>query len=72
MKVFPCGTLVWLKFTKDELNAKITAIEIRFTTVTYQITYFYGGELKSIWLSEEQFTTLKKHNKITIGYKSNK
>lgn len=65
MKVYPCDTEVVLKF--ENAKAKITAIEIRYEYVHYEVTYFDGQERKKNWVQEREFFTNEK--KKLIGFK---
>jgi protein involved in ribonucleotide reduction len=65
MKVFACETEVVLKI--ENAKAKITAIEIRYDYVHYEITYFDGSERKKVWVQECEFITNDK--KKIIGFK---
>lgn len=66
MTIIPCGTNVTIKLNKQE--ATITAIEIRFKQVIYQLSYFNGnGEHQTDWLDSSLFTA-SDHSKIKIGF----
>lgn len=65
MKLIPCGTEVTIKI--NEAKGLIIAIEIRFTSVSYQVSYLQNGEYTTVWLSEELFTA-GKHEKVKIGF----
>ena len=45
----------------------ITCISIKFDKVQYEISYFYLGEQKIVWLDENEFET--NENKYKIGFK---
>lgn len=49
------------------ISAMITAVNIKFDNVTYEATYYYDGEHRTVWLKEQEFTT-EEINK--IGYKT--
>lgn len=53
MEVFQCGIYVIIKLVN--IKGIITCCSIRFDKVTYEITYFIGGEQKAIWVNENEF-----------------
>lgn len=63
IEYYQCGTMVIISIGKTE--GMITGVNIRFDSISYEITYFYDGEHKTVWLREQEFTTegIKK-----IGY----
>jgi len=67
MLVYSCGTEVVTKSSK--LSAIITAINIRFNKIIYEISYFYNGEYRSAWINEEEFVLASTISKKTISYK---
>lgn len=60
---YQCGTIVTICISKIE--GMITGVNLRFDSISYEITYFHDGEHKTVWLREQEFTTegIKK-----IGY----
>lgn len=52
MEVIECG----MKGIYLDISGVITAFEVRFKNVVYEFTYFYNGEFKAKWITEEQFT----------------
>lgn len=46
----------------------ITAVEIRFNKLTYQLTHFNGGEHTTKWLSEDEFYQ-DDNKKVSVGFK---
>lgn len=67
LKIIDCGTCV---ITKSQgIDAIITAINIRFEKVQYEISYFYNGDYKSVWLNENEFEFETKEAKNKIGFK---
>lgn len=65
IQIFKCGTSVKTK----GLECTIIACEIRFNNHTYQLSYFYNGEYKTMWLSECEFS-IEENNNQTIGFKN--
>lgn len=64
MKVIPCGTNITTKL--NSIPGIITGISIRFTMVSYEVSYFSGQDYKQIWLTEPEFNfSIKKE---TIGF----
>ena len=45
----------------------ITGVNIKFDNVTYEATYYYDGEHRTVWLREQEFTTEEIKR---IGYKT--
>lgn len=66
-EVTPCGTLVTSKLSN--VNGIVTAISIRFDTVSYEVSYFSGHEYKTIWMNGCEFTTTT--DKEQIGFTKN-
>ena len=66
IKTFPCGITVKPKLHNTE--AIITCVSMRFGKIQYELSYFYNGEYKVIWMAEEEFVTLT-DEKTTIGFK---
>lgn len=62
--LFPCGTLVRSKY--GNIEGMITAQNLRFERVQYEVSYFNNGEQKAIWMNENEFTTDVK--KYAIGF----
>lgn len=66
IEVRPCGQKIE---TIYNTNGFITAIDIRFKSISYEVTYFVEQEKKTVWLDEEEI-----NDKITdtqkIGFKS--
>lgn len=50
-----CGTKV--KTALGDMEGIVTAVCDRFEKVTYEVTYYYSGEFKSMWMAESEFTT---------------
>lgn len=65
MKVFQCGSTVITKIGKVE--GIITAVQIRFNRVAYEVSYFVNQEYKTVWLDELEFD-IKKCKQETIGF----
>lgn len=66
MEVIECGS----KGVYMDITGTITAFEVRVKNVVYEFTYFYNGEFKTKWISEEQFNS--NDEKLTaIGFMSN-
>lgn len=67
MTLIPCGTDATIKLTG--IKAIITAIEIRFELITYQLSYFNNGEMHTVWLNDKLFEP-GKHEEQKIGFSS--
>lgn len=67
IKAYVCGTKVKTKI--GEFDGIITCFQIRWDKVTYEITYCVAGEIKTIWLLEQEFTLDKKKAE-QIGFKT--
>lgn len=67
MKLIQCGTKAHISSAK--IDAIITGISIRFNRSTYELSYFYNGEYKSVWLDESEFET-SSSEKLKIGFKN--
>lgn len=66
IKIISLGTNV--KFgDENQYTGKITAVTIRDTHITYEISYWKNEEFKTIWLYESDFKT-KKVEKTAIGF----
>lgn len=65
LKVFNCGTMVTTKL--GNLEGMITCYSNRFMKIQYEITYYLNGEFKTVWLTDNEFTTNK--SKTKIGFK---
>jgi len=66
MKSFTCGTII--KTYVGNIEGMITCISIRFEKITYEISYFYNGEQKVIWMNENEFSAGKVNSKQEIGF----
>jgi uncharacterized protein with von Willebrand factor type A (vWA) domain len=66
MKLIKCGSKVRTKV--NDIEAIITAVSIRFDSVSYELSYFNNGEYKSCWLNENEFEA-KGLEKTSIGFK---
>lgn len=66
MKLIKCGTKAITTIGKVE--GVITAISIRFNTVSYELSYFTRDEYKTAWLNESEFTTESK-GRNEVGFK---
>jgi len=65
--IFPVGTKV--KFGEDKnIKGEISGITIREDTIKYEITFWRDIELKTIWLSVNQFTTDKRNKEVKLGF----
>lgn len=65
LEIYSCGIIVNIKLT--DIKGMITCISIKFDKVQYEISYFYLGEQKIVWLDENEFET--NENKYKIGFK---
>jgi hypothetical protein len=66
MTVIECGTSVVTKIGNKK--GMITAVAIRFDSVTYEITYFDENAFQTVWLREQEME-IKKHETQEIGFK---
>ena len=66
MMVYPCGTEVILKRV-PEVPGNITAIQIRFDYVQYEVTYYVQGIQYKILVDKNEI--IKDSKKIRLGYK---
>jgi hypothetical protein len=64
LKSYKCGTLIQTKISN--IDAIVTCVSIRFDKITYEVSYFYDGDYKVIWLNEDEFTA--KTEKQIIGF----
>lgn len=67
MKIFKCGTRVKTHIGNQE--AIITAANIRFNRVAYELSYFNNGEYKTCWCNDSEFDPCVNYEKNSIGYK---
>lgn len=66
MTVYPCGTEVILKRV-PEVPGNITAIQIRFNYVQYEVTYYVQGVQYNILVDENEI--IKDGKKVKLGFK---
>lgn len=66
-KVFECGTKA-ITIT-GKIEGIITGISIRFDKVSYEFSYFYNGDYKSVFLNENEFSVVVDTKKAGIGYR---
>jgi len=66
MTVYPCGTEVILKRV-PEIPGNITAIQIRFDYVQYEVTYYVQGVQYKILVDENEI--IRDGRKTKVGYK---
>lgn len=69
MQIVNCGTKV--KMILKDVDAIITGVSIRFGNISYELSYFYGGEYKVIWANECEFTTTEKET-TRVGFSNYK
>lgn len=65
IKLYPSGTRI--RTTIGQIEGMITAACIRFSSVSYEITYFSDGEQRTVWMNEAEFSTTD--NIVSIGFK---
>jgi len=66
IKIISLGTNV--KFgDENQYTGKITAVTIRDTYITYEVSFWKNEEFKTIWLYEGDFK-VKKVEKTAIGF----
>lgn len=68
MTVFPCGTSVVIG--RSGYQGDITAIEIRFELVRYEVTYYVEGMQQRTWVHESELNHATK--KKIVGFKNHK
>jgi hypothetical protein len=66
MEVFKCGLFVIIKLAN--IKGLITCCSIRFDKVSYEVTYYVGGEQRTIWINENEFD-IENPEALKIGYK---
>jgi len=64
IKLFPCGTHI--RTTLGQIEGMITAACVRFSSVSYEIAYFYDGEQRTVWMNEAEFSTAGNDKKIWV------
>ena len=67
MKLFTCGTEVILK--RPGVQGNITAIEIRFDLVRYEVTYYIEGVQQRVMCTEGEFYIDAEEKRMTVGFK---
>ena len=67
MKFYRTGTKVTTNV--GNVDAVITAVELRSECITYELTYFIDNDFKKVWMSESQFQHQENAKKQTIGFK---
>lgn len=67
LEIFGCGTNVTFKLSN--INAIITAINIRGSHVSYEASYFDKNDYKSIWITSDEFIKTSINKKTEIGFK---
>ena len=65
MEIYSCGIEVETKI--GQIIGVITCASIRFDKLTYEISYFYQGEYKTVWLNEAEFITSEKEKQV-VGF----
>lgn len=66
--IYAPGTRVKTKI--GEIEGIITAATIRDLRIQYEVSYFYDGQYKNVWLDEYEFYLVDKGGKIVIGFKN--
>ena len=67
MNIHKCGSEIRTKFGNH--NGIITAVCIRFQSIQYEVTYYFQGDYKVVWMNECEFF-VDKENKSGIGFKN--
>jgi hypothetical protein len=49
-----------------EIEAYITGCVIRYNGITYEVSYFFDGVYRSVWLHEDEFTVSSKNKRFTV------
>ena len=65
IKLYPSGTHI--RTTLGHIEGMITAACIRFSSISYEIAYFYDGEQRIVWMNEAEFSTSSKM--VVVGFK---
>lgn len=60
-----CGDTVILK--TGNITGMVTGICIRFDRVQYEFSYFYSGDIRTAWISENEMT-VNPEDKQAIGF----
>lgn len=66
MNIIKCGTPAITKI--GQIESIVTSSNIRFNSVTYELSYFHNGDYKTVWLNENEFE-IEHKSKIKIGFK---
>ena len=69
MNIHTCGTEIKAKY--GGIEGMITAVEIRFSHIRYEVTYWHGTDqtISTVWLHEAEFAT--KAQKKKVGFEIN-
>ena len=68
ISIIPCGTVVYVMM--GGFDALITAFCLRHEDARYELSYFIGGEPKTIWCHESEFKPIEERQE--IGFKIKK
>lgn len=63
--IIKCGSKV--RTALSNINGIVTAVSIRFNSVSYEVSYFNNGEYKQAWLNKEEFIIIE-GKPISIGF----
>ncbi len=66
MIVIKCGAKATTKMA--HIEAIVTAVVIRFNRAQYELSYFHGGEYKTMWMDESEFD-IEESEKTKIGFR---
>ena len=66
IKIYQGGTIVKMKL--HSIEAMITAASIRFNAVQYELSYYYNGDIKTVWCNENEFIVTN-DEKQKVGFK---
>ena len=68
MNIYPCGSSVVI--TRSGYQGDVTAVEIRYELVRYEVTYYVEGVQQRIWVHEKELNN--PINKVKLGFKNHK
>ena len=68
MLIYPCGSAVVI--TRSGYQGDVTAVEIRYELVRYEVTYYIDGMQQRVWVHENELNN--PINKAKVGFKNHK
>ena len=72
IKILPFGTKVKFGDPKQVIfEGKTNFVTIRRASIVYQVLYWFGSDVKEVWLEECDFTVVgKKPKQLEIGFRN--